>query len=137
MTDESSVPEPGAARQRVLLVTGLLGAGKTTALKLLEDIGWETIDNFPIRLLERLIDSPGPAHDASRAPLLQQRLKALDYATGAAVSAEVLAKRTGIAAGFDFYDEPAPFASRPATDKARAVRHTRQPHAARLLSSAK
>lgn len=56
-------------RQRVLLVTGLLGAGKTTALKVLEDLGWETIDNFPIRLLDRLIDSPdAPAPDL-RPPL--------------------------------------------------------------------
>jgi RNase adapter protein RapZ len=53
-------------RQRVLLVTGLLGAGKTTALKVLEDLGWETIDNFPIRLLGRLIDSP---QGEIRAPL--------------------------------------------------------------------
>jgi UPF0042 nucleotide-binding protein len=35
-----------------MLVTGMLGAGKTTALRVLEDLGWETIDNFPIRLLE-------------------------------------------------------------------------------------
>ena len=51
------VPAP-EGKQRVLLVTGLLGAGKTTALKALEDLGWEAIDNFPIRLLGRLIDSP-------------------------------------------------------------------------------
>nr|WP_246447657.1 RNase adapter RapZ [Novosphingobium flavum] len=38
-----------------MLVTGLLGAGKTTALRVLEDLGWETIDNFPVRLLEQLI----------------------------------------------------------------------------------
>ncbi len=37
--------------QRILLVTGLSGAGKSTALQVLEDLGWETIDNFPIRLL--------------------------------------------------------------------------------------
>jgi UPF0042 nucleotide-binding protein len=49
---------PSAPKQRVLLVTGLLGAGKTTALRVLEDLGWETIDNFPIRLLDRLIDNP-------------------------------------------------------------------------------
>ena len=42
-------------RQRLLLVTGMLGAGKTTALHELEDIGWEAVDNFPIRLLGRLI----------------------------------------------------------------------------------
>lgn len=59
------------SRQRLLLVTGLLGAGKTTALKVLEDLGWETIDNFPVRLLGRLIDSDaGPAGGGElRAPL--------------------------------------------------------------------
>lgn len=43
------------SRQRILLVTGMLGAGKTTALRELEDLGWESIDNFPIRLLDRLV----------------------------------------------------------------------------------
>jgi UPF0042 nucleotide-binding protein len=43
------------SRQRILLVTGMLGAGKTTALRELEDLGWEAIDNFPIRLLQRLV----------------------------------------------------------------------------------
>lgn len=55
--------------QRVLLVTGLLGAGKTTALRVLEDLGWETIDNFPIRLLDRLIDSPDVPQAELRPPL--------------------------------------------------------------------
>ena len=44
--------------KRVLLITGLSGAGKSTALKTLEDIGWETIDNFPIRLVEGLLKTP-------------------------------------------------------------------------------
>ncbi len=62
MTDET--------RQRILLVTGLLGAGKTTALRELENLGWETIDNFPIRLLGRLIErAPDSAGDEARAPL--------------------------------------------------------------------
>ena len=74
---EAAAPTPTPAglpgeKQRILLVTGLLGAGKTTVLKVLEDLGWETIDNFPIRLLPRLIDGPNPAADdspASPAPL--------------------------------------------------------------------
>jgi UPF0042 nucleotide-binding protein len=33
------------------------GAGKSTALHVLEDLGWETIDNFPVRLLKRLLSS--------------------------------------------------------------------------------
>lgn len=63
MTDSAST------RQRVLLVTGLLGAGKTTVLRVLEDLGWETIDNFPIRMLGRLIDSPEGSASDLRAPL--------------------------------------------------------------------
>ncbi|HQS71421.1 MAG TPA: RNase adapter RapZ, partial [Novosphingobium sp.] len=67
MTDDSSP-------QRILLVTGLLGAGKTTALRTLEDIGWEAIDNFPIRLLDRLLDrlletEPGSARMESSGPM--------------------------------------------------------------------
>ena len=44
--------------KRILLVSGLSGAGKTTALKTLEDIGWEVVDNLPLRLLERLLETP-------------------------------------------------------------------------------
>ncbi len=40
---------------RILLVTGMSGAGKSTALKALEDAGWETVDNLPLRLLDNLI----------------------------------------------------------------------------------
>jgi UPF0042 nucleotide-binding protein len=56
-------------RQRILLVTGLSGAGKTTALRELEDLGWEAIDNFPIRLLGRLIGREGERAEGESAPL--------------------------------------------------------------------
>ena len=56
-------------RQRVLLVTGLLGAGKTTALKVLEDLGWETIDNFPIRMLGQLVSLADEAAQGPKPPL--------------------------------------------------------------------
>ncbi|MBC2650754.1 RNase adapter RapZ [Novosphingobium flavum] len=57
------------SRQRVLLVTGLLGAGKTTVLKVLEDLGWETIDNFPMRLLGQLVGPSGRKSAEARPPL--------------------------------------------------------------------
>lgn len=50
---------PAATAQPILLVTGLSGAGKTTVLKTLEDIGWEAVDNFPIRLAGPLLEIPG------------------------------------------------------------------------------
>jgi UPF0042 nucleotide-binding protein len=41
---------------RIFIVTGLSGAGKTTALKALEDRGCEVIDNIPIALCSELIE---------------------------------------------------------------------------------
>lgn len=71
-TDDSDTPEEPS--QRILLVTGMLGAGKTTALRVLEDLGWEAVDNFPIRLLDRLLDTaPGQA-GAPQAPDLRAPL---------------------------------------------------------------
>ena len=51
-------------RQQILLVTGMLGAGKSTVLRELEDLGWETIDNFPVRLLPGMVGG-----DTARHPL--------------------------------------------------------------------
>ncbi len=62
-------PDSPPDRQRILLVTGMLGAGKTTALHELEDLGWEAIDNFPIRLLGRLIGREGERADGETPPL--------------------------------------------------------------------
>ncbi|WAT18808.1 RNase adapter RapZ [Aurantiacibacter sp. MUD11] len=56
------VNETPESQQRILLVTGMLGAGKTTALRELEDLGWESIDNFPIRLLDRLVGADADGH---------------------------------------------------------------------------
>lgn len=47
--------------QTILLVTGLSGAGKSTVLKTLEDLGWDAVDNFPIRLAGPLLDIPAAA----------------------------------------------------------------------------
>ncbi|MBU7579303.1 MAG: RNase adapter RapZ [Porphyrobacter sp.] len=59
-----AAPLPDSERRQLLLVTGLAGAGKSTALDVLEDLGWETIDNFPVRMLKRLVtmadDARGP-----------------------------------------------------------------------------
>lgn len=44
--------------QPLLIVTGLSGAGKSTALKVLEDLGWEVVDNLPVSLLDDLLLAP-------------------------------------------------------------------------------
>ena len=56
-----------ASEPRLLLVTGLSGAGKSTVLKVLEDLGWEVVDNLPLALLDALIETPvRGAREASR-----------------------------------------------------------------------
>ncbi len=48
------------ARDRLVLVTGPSGAGRTTAIRALEDLGYEAIDNMPLSLLPRLLRGPSP-----------------------------------------------------------------------------
>lgn len=40
---------------RFIIVTGMSGAGKSSVLKMLEDMGFFCVDNLPVRLLKRLI----------------------------------------------------------------------------------
>jgi len=43
---------------RLVMVTGPSGAGRSTAIHALEDLGYEVIDNLPISLIPRLIEGP-------------------------------------------------------------------------------
>ena len=49
---------------RLVLVTGLSGAGKTTALKALEDLGYEVVDNLPLGLAANLLPAEPDASTA-------------------------------------------------------------------------
>ncbi|WP_284734395.1 RNase adapter RapZ [Sphingosinicella terrae] len=66
---------------RILLVTGLSGAGKTTVLKTLEDLGWEVVDNLPLSLVRHLLATPLPAGADRTRPLaigLDSRTRGFD-----------------------------------------------------------
>jgi UPF0042 nucleotide-binding protein len=52
---EPSAPGARAAASAVVFVAGMSGAGRTTAIKALEDLGFEAIDNFPLPLVETLV----------------------------------------------------------------------------------
>ncbi|HEX7856281.1 MAG TPA: RNase adapter RapZ [Sphingobium sp.] len=67
----------------ILIVTGLSGAGKSTSLRTLEDIGWEVVDNFPLHLIDRLLAAPvaeghDPAEDRPLAIGLDSRTRGFD-----------------------------------------------------------
>ena len=50
--------QPSCRTLRLVLLTGPSGAGRSTALKALEDIGFEGIDNMPISLVRPLVAAP-------------------------------------------------------------------------------
>ncbi|MGB3764650.1 MAG: RNase adapter RapZ [Ornithinimicrobium sp.] len=52
MSDQDS--EPSAPRGDFVLLTGMSGAGRTTAADVLEDRGWYVVDNLPARMLTSL-----------------------------------------------------------------------------------
>ncbi|HCB76719.1 RNase adapter RapZ [Sphingomonas yantingensis] len=58
------------APRRILLVTGMSGAGKSTTLRTLEDLGWEIVDNLPLSLLDALLEiAPAAGGAADDRPL--------------------------------------------------------------------
>ncbi|WP_247745161.1 RNase adapter RapZ [Ruegeria sp. R8_2] len=64
-------------QQRIVLVTGPSGAGRSTAIRVLEDLGFEAIDNLPMGLLLRLLE--GPARERPMALGLDARNR--DFST--------------------------------------------------------
>ena len=104
------MPDQPHSSQRIVLVTGPSGAGRSTAINALEDFSFEAIDNIPLSLIPRLVEGealPRPLalgvdvrnRDFSAQGLLDLQL-ALSARPGLSVdllyldcSAEVLARR--------------------------------------------
>lgn len=87
---------------RLVIVTGVSGAGKTAALKMLEDARYFCVDNLPIPLLERFVTVMEESHedneaqnvalgiDARSGRALDKLEKVLDQMKAAGYSYEIL-----------------------------------------------
>ncbi len=83
-------------RTRVVLVTGLSGAGRTTALHALEDLGYEAVDNVPISLVPRLLRQGSDGETVPRALAVSVDIRTRGFAVDAMSALEHrLAKRGG------------------------------------------
>ena len=89
MTGPSLPGPPAARRRRVVVVTGLSGAGKSSILRGLEDLGYETVDNPPLSVLGGLVAEPG---EASLAVGVDARSRGFD-APALAAGLEALRRR--------------------------------------------
>lgn len=82
---EATAAPTGAALQRscpscrAVIVTGLSGAGKTSALKVLEDLGYEAVDNLPLSLVASLVR---PGEGLSRPLAVGIDIRTRDFGIG-------------------------------------------------------
>lgn len=66
MTSSGGETDGGGRRPAapiLVVVTGMSGAGRTTAINALEDLGFEALNNFPLSLVDRLVE---PAEAVAR-----------------------------------------------------------------------
>lgn len=63
---------------RLLLVTGMSGAGKSTVLDALEDMGWDVVDNLPADLLGEFVRGGGQCRTGSAAVGMDSRSRGFD-----------------------------------------------------------
>ena len=76
------MPQEQQARQRrlprLLLVTGMSGAGKSHVLDTLEDMGWDVVDNLPADLLQAFVNGDDRCRTASAAIAIDSRSRGFD-----------------------------------------------------------
>src|ERR1700761_8781067 len=59
-----------AAAKELVIVTGISGAGKASALKAFEDLGFYAVDNLPLELLPAFADLVRQSAEINRAALV-------------------------------------------------------------------
>ncbi|WP_259781698.1 RNase adapter RapZ [Aestuariispira ectoiniformans] len=81
MTD--TVAPKTSEKAQLLLVTGMSGAGRSTALRALEDIGFEAVDNLPLSLLPRLAAYETKSGQAGRPLAVGVDVRSREFSAGA------------------------------------------------------
>ena len=93
---------PETERARVVIVSGMSGAGRTTALRALEDLGYEAVDNPPVALLGGLLHSDGPPR---RPTAIGVDVRTRDFLAPATLALlDRITAETGLAATLVFLD---------------------------------
>jgi len=67
---------------RIIVVTGMSGSGKSTAVRALEDEGFYCIDNLPVRLFKRFIDLIGKSGESFKGIVLVADIRGREFLKG-------------------------------------------------------
>jgi UPF0042 nucleotide-binding protein len=62
--------KPGLPAKELVIVTGISGAGKASALKAFEDLGFHCVDNLPLELLPHFAGLVGKSSEVERAAIV-------------------------------------------------------------------
>ena len=76
----------GAATPDIVIITGMSGAGRSTAAKSLEDLGWFVVENLPPALLPTMLDLADRASLAGIAAIIDVRSRAFSTDLKSAIS---------------------------------------------------
>ncbi|MCW8915130.1 MAG: RNase adapter RapZ [Magnetovibrio sp.] len=92
MSSSSTTPH-----RRMVLVTGMSGAGKTTVLKAFEDLSFEALDNVPLSLLPNIMTPMDGPDEDTRPIVVGVDIRTRDFAADAFISQlKVLRSRTDV-----------------------------------------
>ncbi|HTR93630.1 MAG TPA: RNase adapter RapZ [Trebonia sp.] len=86
MTDTTTGERAGSATPDIVIITGMSGAGRSTAAKTLEDLGWYVVDNLPPALLPTMLDLADRASLAGIAAIVDVRSRAFSTDLKSAIS---------------------------------------------------
>ena len=67
---KTSPIKPGSGKDELVILTGLSGSGKLSALKAFEDLGFYSVDNLPLELVPRFADLVRQSNEIERAALV-------------------------------------------------------------------
>ncbi len=70
---------------RIIIVTGMSGSGKSTAVRVLEDEGFSCIDNLPLTLFPKFIELIGKSGEQVAGVVLVMDIRSLDFISGYSV----------------------------------------------------
>lgn len=67
---------------RIIVITGMSGSGKSTAVRALEDEGYYCIDNLPVRLFKRFVDLIGKSGETFKGIVLVADIRGREFIKG-------------------------------------------------------
>ena len=99
---KKAVKKGAKAPHQIVIVTGMSGAGKSSALRALEDAGFETVDNLPVALLHAVV-AAGGGTEKPLAVGMDVRTRNFDAAELLAAR-EAMRRHAGLATNIVFLD---------------------------------